>query len=61
MKSKNKPKGMNANAVQIASYSCGSPKQYRIDEKIDITVPKNVSDQCEGLFQGHCELASAKT
>ena len=37
MKSKNRPKGMNARAAQMAPCSLGSPRQYRIDERTDMT------------------------
>jgi hypothetical protein len=37
MKSKKRPKGMSARAVHKAPLSFGS-KQYRIEEKIDITM-----------------------
>lgn len=40
IKSKNNPKGMNAIADQRLPYALGSPRQYRIDENIDMT-PQN--------------------
>ena len=40
MKSKNSPKGMNANAAQRFACAEGGPRQYLIEEKIDIT-PQN--------------------
>lgn len=40
MKSKNKPKGMNASAAQRFACAEGGPRQYRIEEKIDMTPQK---------------------
>jgi hypothetical protein len=40
MKSKNNPKGMNANAAQRFACADGGPRQYLIEEKIDITPQK---------------------
>jgi hypothetical protein len=40
MKSKNSPKGMNARAAQRFPYAEGGPRQYRIEEKIDMTPQK---------------------
>jgi hypothetical protein len=40
MKSKNNPKGMNANAAQRFACAEGGPRQYLIEEKIDITPQK---------------------
>jgi hypothetical protein len=40
MKSKNNPKGMNANAAQRFPCAEGDPRQYRIEEKIDMTPQK---------------------
>ncbi|KAG5303597.1 hypothetical protein I7I50_10397 [Histoplasma capsulatum G186AR] len=40
MKSKKRPKGINDRAIHKSLYSVKSPRQYRIDEKIDMT-PQN--------------------
>ncbi len=40
MKSKNKPKGMKANAAHRFALSVGLPKQYLMEEKMDMT-PQN--------------------
>jgi hypothetical protein len=40
MKSKNNPKGMNANAAQRFACAEGGPRQYLMEEKIDITPQK---------------------
>jgi hypothetical protein len=40
MKSKNNPKGMNANAAQRFACTEGDPRQYRIEEKMDMTPQK---------------------
>lgn len=40
MKSKNSPKGMNANAAHRFACAEGGPRQYRIEEKIDMTPQK---------------------
>jgi hypothetical protein len=40
MKSKNNPKGMNANAAQRFACTEGGPRQYRIEEKMDMTPQK---------------------
>jgi hypothetical protein len=42
MKSKNRPKGMNARAAHKFPYAEGGPRQYRIDAKIDMTPQKPV-------------------
>jgi hypothetical protein len=45
MKSKKRPKGMNASAAQRLPYADAGPRQYRIDEKTDMTPqkPKGIS------------------
>lgn len=45
MKSKNNPKGINPRAAQMLLYSVGSPKQYRIEERTDMTARGAVSDE----------------
>ena len=58
IKSKKRPKGMNARAAQMAPYSVGSPRQYRMDEKTDMTT-QHVS---RGLKKDwEIELASTET
>lgn len=42
MKSKNNPKGMNASAAHRLPCADGGPRQYRNDEKIDMTPQKPV-------------------
>jgi hypothetical protein len=44
MKSKNSPKGMNARAAQRFPYAEGGPRQYRIEENIDMTPQKPTID-----------------
>jgi hypothetical protein len=40
MKSKNNPNGMKANAAQRFACADGGPRQYRIEENIDMTPQK---------------------
>jgi len=44
MKSKKRPKGINAKAAQRFPCAEGGPRQYRIDEKIDIIPQKPSQD-----------------
>lgn len=40
IKSKNRPNGMKANAAQRFACEVGGPRQYRIEEKTDMTPQK---------------------
>ena len=40
MKSKKSPKGMNASAAQRLACADAGPRQYRIEEKMDMTPQK---------------------
>lgn len=44
-KSKNKPKGRKPSAIHTLSNAVGSPRQYRNDEKMDMTPQKPVRRQ----------------
>jgi hypothetical protein len=55
MKSKNKPKGMNASAAQRFACAEGGPRQYRIEEKIDMTPQKP-----EGVLVCEAEVVEKK-
>ncbi len=55
MKSKNKPKGMNASAAQRFACAEGGPRQYLIEEKIDMTPQKP-----EGVLACEPEVALNK-
>jgi hypothetical protein len=43
MKSKNRPKGMNTSAAHRLPSADGGPRQYRIDEKMDMIPQKPIS------------------
>lgn len=56
-KSKNSPKGINAKAAHILVRSDEAPRQYRIDERIDMSPqkPRSISEcRFRRLCDGHC-------
>ena len=40
MKSKNRPKGMNARAAHMLLWLLGGPRQYRMEERMDMKPQK---------------------
>jgi len=63
MKSKNRPKGMNAKAAQRLPCAEGGPRQYRMEAKIDMTPQKPFSSvmrsaRCSILIMEKCPESS---